>query len=82
MWPSNSVYCAYAKETILLEHGNEEVVYKRYVVDELGTNPGVLPGETCDYIRPLLQYHVRGVGTNSLSTVEAIEVYEYAEGMR
>lgn len=80
MWPSNSVYCAYTKETILLEHGNEEVVYKRYVVDELGTNPGVLPGETCDYIRPLLQYHVRGVGTNSLSTVEAIEVYEYAEG--
>lgn len=77
-WPSNSVYCAYTKETISIAHGNEGAVYKRYVVDKPGTNPSVLPGGTCDYVHPLLQYHVRSVGTNSAETVEAIEVYKYA----
>lgn len=77
-WPSNSVYCAYTKETISIAHGNEGAVYKRYVVDKPGTNPSVLPGGTCDYVHPLLQYHVKSVGTNSAETVEAIEVYKYA----
>jgi len=74
-WPSNSVYCAYTKITVRPQRPQENLTYKRYVVDKAGANPSVLSGGTSDYIEPVVQYHIRCTGTNSVEYLRAIELY-------
>jgi len=78
LWPSNSVYETFSMTTTIMGTNQEEMVYRRYVVDKLGNNPFLDGGRSPTYAQPILQYHTMLDSVSKQETLKAIEVYNKA----
>lgn len=76
LWPSNSVYETFSMKTTTMGTNQEEMVYRRYVVDKLGNNPILDGGRSPTYSQPILQYHTMTDSANKQEKLQAVEVYK------
>jgi len=74
-WPSNSVYQSFEQTTRFAD--GAQTVYRRYLVDEAGLNPGHLRENTppVTHIYPVVEYHIIKDPNTRLDVLEGIEVF-------
>lgn len=75
-WPSNSVYQSFGQVTRFAD--GTQTIYRRYLVDEPGLNPGHGRENThpITHVDPVVEYHVIENADTQVAVLEGVEVFQ------